>query len=167
MPIVWGMPPPQKLQHSYIRLLAVKARKSVLVARLGPVVGLLTHWTGSKTVACLGVEECPAHRCPLTWKGYCAGLAVIGAISNGRPAWRRSILVVTSEISADVAALPIGKSAVISRPGVKPNSPLELLESKIAGPDPCPEAFDVKPYVCRAMGIPYEFACVPWTRGRE
>ncbi len=151
MTIVWGVAPPPRLPHSYVRLLCVKAGERVAICRLGPVIGLLTHWTGTKTVACQGVQ-CHCHDKPQTWKGYVAGLTVAGLGEDKRPSWRRTVIVITPEIAVDVGALRIGQTAIICRMGKRSNSPLAIEECKLPPVDPLPEAFDPQPYVLRAMG---------------
>ena len=158
MPIHWGAKPPPKMPHSYIRLLVVKAGGSAVVARLGPVLGLETHWDGERTIACTFPDECPKHGEVITWKGYCPGIAAIGRDGNGRPSWKRCVLVVTPEITADVDALQVGRPFIIARPGASKRSPLEIRSTSTSACDPLPDSFAVQPYVCRAMNIPYEFA---------
>jgi len=159
MAVHWGTKPPPRLPHSYIRLLAVKVGESPVVARLGPVLGIETHWTGERTVACLFPDECPWHKEVQTWNGYLPGIAATGRDGNGRPAWRRCVLVVTPEIAVDVDALPVGQPFIIARAGNNKRSALELRTTSVKGPHPVPESFSVIPYVCRAMNIPWDFAC--------
>jgi hypothetical protein len=158
MPIVWGEPPPVRLPRSWIRLLCVKPKDSVTFARLGPVVGLQTHWVPPKTIACLGSEECPVHHLPQTWKGYAPCIAILGTDGNGRPTWRLAVVVVTPEVSKEVDLLKVGCPASLTRQGSRKNSPLSLLGSRVEAPPDVPEAFDVRPYVLRAMGYPGNYS---------
>ncbi len=55
-----------------VRVLSVKGKRPVSVRFLGPLMGVLTHFTRSGSTPCLGQERClPAtHRYPIQWKGY-------------------------------------------------------------------------------------------------
>jgi hypothetical protein len=158
MPIVWGVAPPPRLPRSFIRLLVVRAGESVILARLGPVVGLLTHWAAPRTIACVGAETCPVHHLPLTWKGYVPCVAAIGKAGNGGPAWKLAVGVVTPEVAKEMDACSVGSPLSLRRAGKRANAPLTIEGTKMPGPAPIPESFDVRPYVLRAMGYPQDFS---------
>lgn len=158
MPIVWGAKPPPRLPDSYIRLLVCKPKQRRMVARLGEITGLQTHWVKPRTIACLGEEECPYHHYPTTWKGFAPALVVSGLAEPGKCSFLKTVLVVTEEMNEDVRACAIGRIAELFRLGEEPNSPMRFEPTDRSVPVPFPPPFDVRPYVCRAMGLPYDFA---------
>ncbi len=154
MTLVWGVPPPKRLCAAEIGMLCVEPGEVVLCRLLGPPTGLWTHWVNKRTVACLGAAECPVHHEPQTWKGF-APVESWGRNWRGRaPGKHISVLVITQEIGETVAGFSVGDTFEISRRSSKRNSPLQVaLKEPRNGKDVSP-AFDVKPYVLRAMSIP-------------
>lgn len=152
MPILWGVPPPPRVCKAGIRLLCVRAGQTFHCAVLGPTVGLATHWTGQRTVPCLG-NECAFHDQPSTWKGYCPvwveGYCWQGP-AKGRFLW---VLVVTEEIGEESLGWTRGLVVTVSRPGKKSNGPMTAQTLSRPIPDNLPDAFDVRPYVMRAAGF--------------
>lgn len=158
MPILWGVPPPPRLPRSWIRLVAPQEGGKVLVARIGPLVGLMTHWVKPKTVACTGSADCPVHDAPQTWKGFGPCVTATGNVVDGKCSWREAVAVITEGLAEEWATLPLGSPVFLSRRGSKKNAPLIMEPAKLARIDPLPPSFDVKPYVLRAMGWPDDFA---------
>lgn len=150
---------PPRLPMSYIRLLVVKPTERFTVARLGPVMGMHTHWTGEKTVACGAEGQCQNCTLPKTWKGYVPAIGATAVDGNGRPAWKRCVLVVTPEITDAVDAYPVGQPFIICRPGRNKRSPMEVADTTTKGLENVPDSFFVLPYVLRAMGYPLDFCC--------
>jgi hypothetical protein len=134
--------------------LAVEPGEVVLCRKLGPLVGLTTHWCNGRTIACLGDKECKVHDTVETWKGF---LPVEAHNRNWRgKAQGRflSVLVVSEEIGACVDASPIGAILAVSRPSRKRNGWMEAVVEAESAPSELPLSFDVLPYVLRAMRIP-------------
>jgi hypothetical protein len=153
MPMQWGAPPPHKLYKGSIHLLCIRYGQSVDVAILGPMMGLETHWVGSRTMPCFGVD-CKHCDYPKTWKGFSPVLAANlswNGPAKGRFEW---VLVVTEEIGEEFARFQRGEVVTVARPGRKKNGPLRC--SLKAGQKPLvdlPDTFDVRPYVVRACGF--------------
>jgi len=155
MAILWDAPPPpRKGLDASIRLLCVRSGDGVLVAILGPLVGLKTHWIDEKTVACQGAEGCPYHDKPQTWKGYVAVLQIFdkGAGKLAR-APAPSVLTCSEEIGWTMKSTLRGDVYFVARLGKKNNAPMRAEKRDLAIPGQLPASFDVKPYVARAMGI--------------
>lgn len=152
MPISWGEPAPKKLAKGSIHLLAVRAGETRHVCALGPMVGLQTHWVGSRTLPCFGAE-CKHCDYPLTWKGFIPvvvdGFSWNGP-SKGRFPW---VLVVTEEVGEECQTWVRGTVATVQRPGRKSNGPMLCsLRGDVKPPTDLMPSFDVKPYVLRACG---------------
>jgi hypothetical protein len=155
MAIVWDVPPPpDKGLKASIRLLCVKVGQSHLVAVLGPLQGLQTHWIGEKTKACLGADVCPWHQYPQTWKGF---IAVIELHDLGRGQLRRAaapaVLTCSEEVGWIFKNSERGDVFNVSRPGSRKNGPMVAEQRDLAIPGQLPASFNVRPYVGRAMGI--------------
>jgi hypothetical protein len=150
--IQWGARPPSKVCKGSIRLLAIAAGQEVRIAVLGDVIGLETHWTGAKTVPCLGGEDCPACEFPRTWKGYCPILADGWSIHGKMPGRHPWVLVISEEIGEESLTWVRGTVATVGRPGRRNNG---CMTSSILGQTPLETlipAWDVRPYVLRACG---------------
>lgn len=159
MPVLWGVAPPPKLPRSWIRLVAPPAGGRLVLARLGPIVGVMTHWVHPRTLACSGEESCPHHDSPQTWKGFMPCVVPNTAVVNGRCTWREAVAVITEGVAEDVETLPLGFPFFLNRSGSKKNAPLTVEQTRFPKIEPVPASFDVKPYVLRAMNWPGEFAC--------
>ena len=154
MPISWGVPPPAKATRGDIGLLAVNPGEVVLMRCLGPLTGLETHWVNRRTVACLGEADCRVHNYPVTWKGFMAVESHGRSWRGKAPGYHRAVLVVTEEIGEAAQVLRVGTLFAVQRAGKASNSPLSLSDEGIPKkPLVLPEAFDVRPYVLRAMGM--------------
>lgn len=154
MGIAWGAEPPRKKLDASIRLLCVHARETIIVAILGPLEGLQTHWVDGKTMACLGSQDCPWHDRPQTWKGYVAVLQLYDDKGKGlRRAPAPAVLVCSEEIGWTMKQTCRGEVMRVSRGGSKNNGPMRAEKSDLVLSGRLPEAFNVRPYVGRAMGI--------------
>lgn len=154
MALSWGVPPPPKPAYGRIHLLAVKAGQSVTCVKLGPQLGLFTHWCNGRTVPCLG-DDCLIHSSyPLTWKGWVPVLAENWSWNGKQPGLFAWVLVTTEEIGADVDVLERGECFKVTRSGRKSNGPLSVDYLKGKRMSDPPATFDVRPYVLRVCGLP-------------
>lgn len=158
MAILWGVPPPPRLPRAWIRLIAPESGKRLLVARIGPLVGVMTHWVKPRTMVCTGAGSCPHHHEPQTWKGFSACVVQSGVVTNGRGTWREAVAVISEGIAEEWQALSLGCPVYLKRVPGKNNGALALDPAKLAKIEPLPDPFNVVPYVCRAMGWPEDFS---------
>jgi hypothetical protein len=164
--VLQPMPPPAPVGR---RLLVVKPGERFLLQLLGPVEGYDTHWDTEHraTQPCLGKDNCPLHHTPRHWRGYAPALAAkwftmatVGTEKKGN--YRTAEEVVAEFTETTFPMVPAGdlRSLVIEvqRPEKRPHAPLEIkiIESRKLM-DPLPDAFDVRPTLCRVWGTPELF----------
>lgn len=160
MPISWGVKPPPRLPKAWIRLTVVRAGQEVEARILGPALGVECHHHEGRSVACLG-HECPEeiHSLFLEWKGFLPAAMLKPLSVSTTASWRETVLCITPGIAEDVAAFPVGTLIVVSRPGKKKNGELRVEAARRQPLDTPLAAFNVIPYVLRAMGMSLHHAC--------
>lgn len=89
-------PSPRGPTPSAVSVLSVMPRIPVTVRFLGGILGLLTHWSGRRSIPCPGEAHCPPalHRGRAVWKGY-------AAVEEWRPlasVWIPAVLEVTEAL---------------------------------------------------------------------
>lgn len=90
-----GENPP--LDNTQIAVVTVPESGTLTVRFLGPILGILTHWFGGRSVACNGEGTCDPkyHKCRTTWKGY---VAVEYVAATRPPTMRPAVLEVTENL---------------------------------------------------------------------
>lgn len=154
MAMVWGVPPPVKFLRASINLLCVRAGQEAIISPLGPLVGVMTHWDGCRSIPCQGALECPVHGKPLEWKGYLPVVADAWSLNGQLRKCAQWVLVVSPELGTDAAAWLRGQVYRVMRPGKKSNGPMMASRLEKVWSSPLPDTFNVIPYVLRAAGLP-------------
>lgn len=74
MSVMVPVPGCAPIAPQHVALMAVPKEGRATVRLLGPCVGILTHWSKKRPIACPGANACPSlvHRLSTVWKGYCA-----------------------------------------------------------------------------------------------
>ncbi len=152
MAVVWGVKPPPRKLASSIGLVCIRAGEVVSGVKLGPLVGIQTHWAG-RTVLCTGAESCQYHDEPQTWKGFCPVVLDGRSWRGSSPGLHSGVLVVSEEIGEGVDSCPVNFVFQVSRPGRRSNGAMCFEVQGASKVSKLPESWDVKPYVLRGMGL--------------
>lgn len=118
---------PTVVEHSPMEIIVVGAKcriDTVILTR--ELAGVQTHWFGGKTIACCGTDNCPACQANFApiWKGFFVGY--------GMRSGNKALVMVTGGAYENLAVHVqhekglFGLRVVISRKGIRKNSPMTL-----------------------------------------
>jgi hypothetical protein len=133
-------------QRHPLRVLSVPHTHPITVRVLGPYVGLLTHFSPGKTVACFGDGTCPptTHRLRVIWKGYLA----CDQWLEDQGVYKPGVLEVTEGLEHYLRGRVIrGEVWNLSKPGGRKNSPVVALFSERAPESELRPAFSVEEFL--------------------
>jgi hypothetical protein len=153
MSIQWnGSSPPQTLPDPSIRVLRLKAGQKYLVRLLGPPTVVWVHWTGDRSLPCLGE---PCDRCPpgpRRWKAFAAAEVTQFDLETGKPQWRPYVVEITHHAAADLEQAGTDAILLFSRPAGRANGPVSIAATKHANTGKRRACFSVLPYLDRLWG---------------
>jgi len=151
MGILWGVSAPKSACKSGVGIVTVRAGETLSGVILGPVVGVMTHFSNGRSAPCVGAQNCTFHQLELRWQGFLPFWASNRDWRGKRSGVFPCVLLVTKAIGEDIEQCSRGTVIEVSRGASKVNDPLSLIvKGQYKGELPLPDGFDVKPYVLRA-----------------
>lgn len=144
---------PQTGSAIVVRVWSIHREGPTVCRFLGPIRGLLIHYTKGESIPCPGADECPAstHRTKQVWRGYAAVEAWIVSAKH----WLPTVLEVTANLEEQLRDRSLRGEVwyIKKRDKAEKSDPVDGVYCESLDPLSLAEAFDIVPVLERVYNV--------------